>query len=351
MAKSDNNYWKSYLEASQNLFDVGLPGLDKNSSADQPNAYADALSTWWRKVSPQSPPTTQQLFDKLVEQSTAYFQFAEHLKSNGASDGKKPVGNWTSSALNILTQLEKSFSQANSPPTTNIDRVKKFIEQPFSAWQAFANAPSDRLPDLPELLSNLLSSPAIGMNREFQTLVQQYLKREVEYQQVLAEYQQFHNNIGIKSCHRLKHALSIADGGQEKSFRAIYNLWVVQCEGVYAEEVSTELFSRLYGNLINALMSLQQTRQRVVNKTLASFGLPTQKNNEELTQSLQNLRHKQNRHENEVRRLQLKCDQLENLISKTTRRPKERNAVSSKQSRPRSVSTKTVGLKKGKHPS
>ena len=341
MAGPDSNYWKLYLQATQKLFDADLREVAQQSTADQTNAYADALGAWWGKVSPESPPATQQLFEKLIEQGAAYFKFAEHLNPDGGSTGKDATENWTSSALGILSQLEHAFSQPSTQQAASIDPVKKLVEQPLAAWQVFADSVANGNLGPQTLLSTLAASPALGINRESQLLVQQYLEKELEYQRVLAKYQQFHTAVGIKSCERLNSALSQTDSNRQKTFRAVYNLWVEVCEGVYAKEVATEVFSELYGKLVNAMMSLRHARQKLVDKTLAELGLPTRQHSEALTQSLQGLRRQQKLDQKEVGRLQLRCDQLEMTIAKSagqaapsnrakSRSPKSRTAKSSK---------------------
>ena len=267
MSVADNNYWKSYLQATQGLF------------GDPSAAYADALRSWWLKISPESPPSTQQFFEKLIEQGAAYFQLSQYLGANGEATDKDTAGQWTESVINLVSQLEKSFSETISQDSASVVQLKKFIEQPYSGWEAFADSMGNSGPVTKALLANLKSLPAMGIGREIQMLVQQYLTEELTYQQVLAKYQQFHSKVGVSSCDRLRQALAAADIGQFNSARQIYDLWVQVCEAVYAQEVATPAFSRLFGELVNAMMALQNARQSLANKILSGLGLPTQRDN------------------------------------------------------------------------
>jgi len=332
MSVADNNYWKSYLQATQGLFD------------DPSAAYADALRSWWLKVSPESPPSTQQFFEKLIEQGAAYFQLSQHLGGNGEATDKDTAGQWTESVMGLVSQLEKSFSETISQDSASVTQLKRFMEQPFSSWEAFADSLGNGGP-----LANLKSLPAMGIGREIQMLVQQCLTEELTYQQVLAKYQQFHSEVGVSSCDRLRQALAAADIGQFISARQIYDLWVQVCEAVYAQEVATPAFSLLFGELVNAMMALQNARQSLANKILSGLGLPTQRDNQALTQAFQRLRDEQKEYQNDIHQLRRRCDKLEKEISKTGHQAKQTELAGSKRSKPTTKRKKTSVSKKVKN--
>ena len=91
------------------------------------------------------------------------------------------------------------------------------------------------------------------------------------------------------------------------------------CEAVYADEVATPAFSKLFGELVNGMMAQQNARQALVNKILSGMGLPNRNDSQALIQALQGLREEQKENLGEIRQLRHRCDQLEKKVSKAGR--------------------------------
>lgn len=148
-------------------------------------------------------------------------------------------------------------------------------------WNRTASAlspvPGDTLRGMPhgdvkEHLERILGTPGLGYTRESQTQYQSLMQAVMDYQEAMAEYSLFFSSMGEKSAKLLQQ--KIGDSPVE-SARQLYDTWVSCCEELYAEDVTTEDYTKLHGRLVNSLMVLKSRYGEILNESLSTMNIPT----------------------------------------------------------------------------
>jgi polyhydroxyalkanoate synthase subunit PhaE len=282
-------YWDAWSQLYQQTLNSNL------MPAKLSNPWAQALDHWWKAVAPGVPQENQDLIQKMMEPGKSFFGISEEFTRflGNLSEPAKSWGNWQDLFLSRIGELKTTLSQASTEGAIKAMRgLFPFFEMPMDTWtRTFSSAsplPGDFLQvlkpegladDLHDRIGRFLSVPGVGYTREWQEQAQRGVRLLLDYERALQEYTQLLSKAGIDTLERLsKKVIDRAKkGGEIKSLREIYDLWVDCCEEAYNDIVFTEEYQDAYGHLINALMALKHHGQSMMDELMGAFNMPTHK--------------------------------------------------------------------------
>jgi polyhydroxyalkanoate synthase subunit PhaE len=285
---SETGLWtKDWLETQQKYWetwtDMSRKALGLETSPE--TAWEQALEHWWKAVSPALPGPTGEFMSKIMDQGKGFFRIADDIIRN--LDLKVATGSdWTKAFNKTLSDMQQAFRGELNTEGEAAHRLMAFWELPFDNWQRMVSTmslmPGDILRNVPhdEVRDNLhrfLSAPGLGYSREEQSQYQDLMRRGLDYQRSLQMYSQFFSGMGIKAVERMREVVvkKFEDGKPIDSTRVLYDVWVDACESVYGEEVASEEYAAVHGDLVNSLMAFKHRLGNIVDESLGSLNMPT----------------------------------------------------------------------------
>ena len=275
--ESQQRYWKAWGDLAQR----GAPEAPKNP-------WGQGIDQWWQAVSPMTPPSGRDVFDKLMDVSRGYFTLAEQFMAGAG--GKKDVGmeavnGWLENMQKMWSSPFPNRAGANNPAKG----VNTFWDLPMDTWQRLAAnivpMPGDFTqayhPEgagaMRDQVNRFLSIPAVGYTRESQEQFQILAQRQMDYATATQAYQMAFGKLGAEAARKFQESLQgRANGGKPvSSLRELYDQWVEMSEAAYTEFVMTEEYQKLYGNLVNSLLALKQQMARMADQGLEAMHMPT----------------------------------------------------------------------------
>lgn len=293
-------YWETWSELGRKTL-----GLEKAPT----NPWAGALDHWWQTVSPAAPnDLVRDFMEKLAEQGKAFFGLTDYFTTGlGGSSGTQ---GWDIFSKTI-DDMQKAFASGRIEGDETFRRLMAFWEMPLDNWQrtmsSLSPVPGDLLRNMPhdqvrDSVDRILSAPGLGYTREEQARYQDLIRRSLEYQSALNEYNGFFGQLGVKSLERMRAFLQeqAEKGATIDSARTLYDTWVGCCEAVYAEEVSSADYAHIHGRLVNAQMALKQRMSTMVDEVLGAMNMPTRSELRTLQDRLQESRREGKRQRQEI---------------------------------------------------
>jgi class III poly(R)-hydroxyalkanoic acid synthase PhaE subunit len=330
-------YWDAWSQLCQQTLTSNL------LPTDLPNPWAQALDNWWKAIAPGVPQENQDLIQKMMEPGKSFFGISEEFTRflGKLSEPAKSWGNWQDLFLSRVGELKTTLSQTSTEGVTKAMRgLFPFFEMPMDTWtRTFSSAsplPGDFLQvlkpegladDLHDRIGRFLSVPGVGYTREWQEQAQRGARLLLDYEWALQKYTQIYSKAGIDTLERLsKKIIDRAEkGGEIKSLREIYDLWVDCCEEAYNDIVFTEEYQDAYGSLVNTLMALKHHSQNMTDELMGALNMPTHKGittlqcrQQELRRELRDIRSRLGEHVSkaELRGMQAELNALRTDLDK-----------------------------------
>jgi BMFP domain-containing protein YqiC len=255
MGESDflNDDW---LEAQRNYWAEWSARAGQSGGGAEPalSPWEQALNQWWQSLAPTAPRMVQELLEKTLAQGRQLFQLAEQF----AATRQRPEGgpDWQAAAQQTIGDL------------------RGIIAGITASMRPLPEAVTEGSADYLQRLSAL---PGLGLGQRSQAQQREVIARLLRFQKAHQAYELFFVDLGKQAIARLQDEIARLDGQGETldSARALYDLWVSVCEGVYAEQVMTPAYVELYAELINSQMALKQQLRDMLDDSFTLLGMPT----------------------------------------------------------------------------
>jgi len=302
MADSDSTA-DQWLEAQRRYWDAWTDMARRGIEATTPaprapaNPWADALDQWWKAVAPSLPQSNQGPFDQMMNLGKSYFSMAEQFSGGGAGVPTNPteiVEKWSRMMTDAFGQANQGLNPFAAMAGQGARPGKAFWDLPLDNWaRTFSGGlpiPGDFLKafDIPAFtgegpedmrarMDRFLATPAVGYARESQEQQQNFVRRLLEYEKAMGEYQAGFAELMAPSLEAFRRRLEATakEHGPINSIRQIYDTWVDAFEEVYAEYANSDAYARRYGGLVNALMGVKREGARLVDEQLEAMNMPT----------------------------------------------------------------------------
>src|SRR5680860_170636 len=223
---------------------------------------------------------SQQLKDSLVGGPEAWFT-AEGMAA--ATEGLPEL--WKLYTLEIQkASMPWAQSMAQAPWDT-----KDLMSGDHSAVSRMFNMFMDTWE---QTYGRYLSAPAIGYSREMNEKVARGFEAWVDLRRAVVEFMSEVMNAGGRSLEDLVRDL-VDRGERDESittFKGLFDLWVNNAEGTFAELFRTEGFARIQGEAVNAAMTYKLRQRDVTEEFMKALDLPTRSEIDEVHRHVHDVR-------------------------------------------------------------
>lgn len=317
--------WDEWFQGQRALFDQQL----KNSS-DLQEQWSSFFKEWQGTMTPSLAGA--EVYQKFFAQSGK--QFLEMLEQFYTSTGQnKSPSDISSEWLNSMNTFFLTMLQTNTQPANIAESYKAMADGLFRGGNAWASAftgsgfnpaagfggfggfggfnpaqagfnpagwtspqwnPQAGFQSFQNFdpFGFYASLPGIGYTREKQESWNLLYKLWTEFEGEVKKYNAAMAQVGIEAVHKFQEYLAAppADAPPLQSLKEIYGKWVDVCEDVYAKYATSEEYTRLYGEVVNALMAVKGQANELIDDVAVQFNLPTRKEVDSLHQRMHDLR-------------------------------------------------------------
>jgi len=322
---TQQKYWEQWTDMSRKAM-----GMEPAQSP-----WESAMNHWWQAISPNAPDATRGFMDKMLQQGKVFYRLGDEMAKNM---GKHK--DWSDALNETLETIQENMA-------AGAEQSAEVSEKGFSQWMGFWEGPIEswrkaagQLPlnsDLagtPNLLEQVLGMPGLGFTREDEERYKELGQSWLAYQHALLKYQHFFADLGTAATRCMKDKVKglVDEGKKIESNRALYDLWVAACEEEYGKHVITPQYAKVYGELVNSLMSFKKQWRELVDQRLGLMGMPTTREVRTLQSRLQESRR-------EMRAMRHEIDELKGLVTqlraptppaKTTKKTAAKKTVAKK---------------------
>jgi polyhydroxyalkanoate synthase subunit PhaE len=351
--------WAALSQDAMHKAGAAEPGGNGGTAWDA-TPMNKALEYWWKSVSQTADDDTRAFYDKLLDQTQAFYFVTDQLTRflQGFADVAKNSDEWQQ-------ELDKHFDEMKALILNAQGKTGHAMNSMLGAWQlpmdtmqrtlsSVSLFPGDflqgfepdlqafRPDDIRQATDHFLSVPGIGYTRESQEQVQNGLRLWIRYQSTLNEYQAELGKVVVRALDHMKACIMDRAEKQEtiSSLREIYDLWVDCNESAYAEYVSSDEYSEIYGRLVNDLIAVKQHGRHYMDSVMSSLSMPSRK-------EINTMQKRQQQNRRELMDFKAKVEKLEDELQAL--RSQTGSQVNVKPATPSStVSKKTTSKKKAK---
>ena len=293
---TEKNPWaENWFGTQQQLWKTWAEMMPQQTvKAESPTDYwAKGFETWWQSFTPKASNPVEDFYERMLNMGKGFFSLAEGMGVNNEDDlSLDAVNKW-------LESLQKSLMQFSSGTSEHTDKnVKNFmafwdmpldtLNKTFSSMSPFpgdfmesahAHEAARSADQFREQMTHFLSTPALGYTRENQEQLQRLSQLMLQHQSVMQAYKLAFAKMGIQSIQafqeRLKEISSSEDEMKIDSLRRFYDIWVDECESVYAGFAMSEEYQALYGRLVNSQMEIKQHISMMTDQALEAMNIPS----------------------------------------------------------------------------
>jgi class III poly(R)-hydroxyalkanoic acid synthase PhaE subunit len=319
--KSGNeNFFSKITELQDEMFDFWKKALipfgndnnnssEKTTSSSQEN-YMDFLNQWWKMNAGVMDNFGLGAFNdtlqKMVSTNEVYmnlFRFWEDF-SKQVEGNQKQVSDFVNSwrdqyskliSSNIIPGLPEPIRSALKDPQEILQMYTTTMGKLFNPW-------TDNYAKLQMLLSKgigghkeaymefaklwkelyggtfakLLRVPNLGMSRELSDKLAESTDKFIRYIQVLSEYTATIYKVGIDTMESIlnKYTNMIKQDSQPKTFNEFYELWWKTNEEAYQALFSTDNFSKLLAQVVDATVTFKKNQNELFEEFLKEISIP-----------------------------------------------------------------------------
>ncbi|ALG67766.1 class III poly(R)-hydroxyalkanoic acid synthase subunit PhaE [Beggiatoa leptomitoformis] len=307
-SKIQQLYWDMWLAISNQLLQHKTQ--QANVTEDNPpplqaiEPWIESIELWWQVLSSVTPTDNQTVLRKFIDQGKNYFQF-----NNEFIKAFQTLINAPAETQESITLIEDGLRLLQENLLNYLKEKKNipgFWDLPLDNWghtlSLLSAFPGDFLQNLnaqvkseeitKEKMTQLLSMPAIGYTREWQTRLQKGLQLLIAHQTAQRDYSHQFQRIVTRTIELLRDKLiHRANKAQPiDNLRCLYNEWVDCGELAYAEIVTTEEYSIVNARLINSLMAWKRHEQQTIDEILGALNMPTRRGLNTLHKRMQEMR-------------------------------------------------------------
>ncbi|HYD17610.1 MAG TPA: poly(R)-hydroxyalkanoic acid synthase subunit PhaE [Patescibacteria group bacterium] len=310
--------WDSWFKNQRAFFDQQI-----KTATEAQNQWSGFFQEWQKSLSPTMPGANQ--YQQFFTQAGKQFLDMQQQFYQWSGQDKQPAdmtGDW----LKGLQGFFLSMLQTNTAPYDPAQAWKNMSETflkggnalgsmfggNFTGGQGFGSNPFAGQGFNPAAWTSsqpwnvqgagsfqnfdpfgfYASLPGIGYTREKQDAWNLLYKLYAEFEQQTRKYNAAMAQVGIEAVQKFQDYVANppADAAPLTSLKEVYAKWVDVCEDVYARYATSDEYTKLYGEVVNALMAFKGQVNTLVDDMADQFNLPTRSEVDSLHQRLHALR-------------------------------------------------------------
>lgn len=293
--KSQQQYWDTWFESQRKAFGDVWGNPAPGAAASGP--WADFFKEWQNAVfgPNQQAPHTDAFRETFTKTGETFLNMMQQFYQ--ATGQAKPLDQMTQEWTNGLQKFFTDMFQSNTKPFDISAQGQPFMDAFAKAQQSWGdflkNGPAGKDPFAAfDPFGFYASIPGIGYSREKQEQLNHLYQQWVEYERKSREYNAAMAKVGLEAVQKFQEYLAHPPKDQAPltSLKSIYTKWVDICEDIYAKYAMTAEYTKLYGDVVNAMMSFKKQQSALVDDMMEQMNLPTRREVDSLHERLHVLR-------------------------------------------------------------
>lgn len=271
------NDWQALQQQYWNAWNSSA-GEGQKTATDQPDSdrpWAESVDAWWR-----SAGVPGDVGRNLSDQGRWFLDMGQDVLRQFTEFNREgdPAEAWNRAVQKWLEHVQT-------------DQMGDWWSQPFEGFRRLATEmigvsdkhyrqmleQGDMEAGVRQQLDEWLSLPSFGYAREVQEHVHLLARSWLAHQAVTGAYRDQLQRVATATAEGMRARIgTLADtGGEIKSLRELFDLWVDVAEAAYAEVVSSREYGKVYGDLVNTMMVVRRETQKLTERAARHAGLPT----------------------------------------------------------------------------
>ncbi|MBU1169998.1 MAG: hypothetical protein KKD44_10590 [Proteobacteria bacterium] len=240
---------------------------DEDSAKKAYQAWEPALKTWNEFT---GSINKKEMIDSLVEGNKAGVENFHKIMKSGLEGYSFFQKRWMESASNI-NDVFKNHKGSSFGGSEIFDVFADIYKKEFSKF---------------------LSVPPLGLSRQYQTKLQQVIDKSNIFQVKFLEFLYFLYIPFEKSFKVVQDSLaSLADEGNlPDDTKEYYKMWLKQLENHYMALFKSSEYTNALGKVVDAMSDFLSARQQITQDTFKAFGVPVEKDMDELYKDIYSLK-------------------------------------------------------------
>lgn len=317
----------AWLESQKLLWESWASLVSAKPIQEKPTQFKNPLELWnnivqestkaWTESTASIARSTAEQF--LAAQETGLRMMEFTAQAWEALAPKMAAGeDWREDLQDVVEQFRQSWLKLPETTTAAAQDLNQLWELYLKQWQSFGQPWDAALRQAPEYISRaisgdstalvglsdlyqhayqdslarLVTSPGLGLTREFNEKFQQGFDAWVSWQLATLEYQGVVSEIWEDAFEKFfQDLLSLAEKGETiDTLRDLILLWTRGAEDVFTKNFRSEAYVLAQGKMLNASMKYQVRERAIIETFLNLYDLPTRSELDEAHRRIYELR-------------------------------------------------------------
>ncbi len=280
MLKSASKIWESISSSETSGFDS--PGMKFNGAEYTGEkiyeTWGPAYNTWQEFA---AKVNKKEMFESISNGSKEGSDSFQKIFQSGLDGYTFFSKKWSESAINIENIFKKNTNDSNGKG--DIFKIFNDIYQ--------------------KEFSKFFSIPSLGLSREYQQKMQRMLDKGNVFNGALMEFMYFLYIPFEKSFKVVQDSLATMakDGALPEDKNAYYDMWIEQLERHYMSLFKSSEYLEALGKVVEAMSDYKASQQLIVQDYLQMFGVPVERDMDELYKDIYSLKKRLRKMEKEMK--------------------------------------------------
>ena len=352
--KTENDWLNAQQQFWDTWFTAAREGADKQMEQmlGQRDQWGEFFNVWQTVMGGQGSqaPDVKAWQDMFASAARGYMGMLDAFSPQAAGAGgyDSAIDGWIRQMRGFLNSVHATgahptdFATAGRIWASNAAKMHELfgMTNPFAAHFAHAHKGFQSAASGLDPFGFFAAMPAIGYTREKQEDLQTLMNLWSDYERKLGQYNAAMAEIGLKALEEFQSFLADPPKGTEPltSIKDVFAKWVDISEAVYGDFAMTDVYTQLYGDVVNAMMSYRKQFSKMLSDVADSFDLPTRPEIDSLHCRVHDLRR-------ENRQLRAELDEIRAQLGLTAA-GRKKAAPAAKKAPVKKKATKKAAVKK-----
>lgn len=276
--KAQQQYWDTWFQGQRQFFD------QQNPAAGLSGQWDTFFREWQNLTTGSATPAADSYRVFFTQAGKGYLDMLEKFCQGGAClTPEETLKSWTD-------QMQKFYAnllQQNAQPFDIGAQFKSFSESFTPAGPAFwgdmfkqpaagQQHPHNAAAFLFDPFGFYASMPGVGYTREKQDSYSQLYRLWIDYEGQMRRYNAEMTKVAIQALQKFQQYVTTPPEGAKplESLREIYVKFVDVSEEVFAEFALSDDYTKLYGEVVNALMAYKKQMHKIADDVMEQVNLP-----------------------------------------------------------------------------
>jgi class III poly(R)-hydroxyalkanoic acid synthase PhaE subunit len=270
---AQRRYWQAWSDLSKTV---------------NPPPWSQAIDNWWTAVADNLSGSAHERYGHFIAHGRRFFQMAEKLAALNNRD--LSVAETTEALVKLLQGWQQEWLSLPLPMAPWLHSFPG-LEDVMNGTQNVAGW-RELMTGYRQIIQRWLEIPSLGLSRGHHQRARRLLGNLTDIDAALREFAGLQEDFVADVTRRLAAALKSHAAGERAlpGLRELYDLWVECAEAAYRELITGPKHSRIYGQLVNALLHGTREARSLIDDSFRMVGMPTRSETDSLLQEIQILR-------------------------------------------------------------